>query len=86
MTKLRTGVSAKELSAFFPFASYDQIKRCARHVREIINNEFTPLNISFINETLPGAFEKFSFETHVRILHLSSLMAAKSSDRSSVDA
>lgn len=47
MTKWRTGVSAKELSAFFPFASYDQIKRCIRHVRVIINNEFTPLNIGF---------------------------------------
>ncbi|CAF0753859.1 unnamed protein product [Brachionus calyciflorus] len=57
LTKLRTGVSLQELSAFVPIASYDQIKRSVRQVRQIISELFTPLYLGFNSFKREGVIE-----------------------------
>ncbi|RNA36542.1 Vacuolar sorting-associated 13C [Brachionus plicatilis] len=51
LTKLRTGVTLKELSAFTPIASNDQIKRSVRQIRNIVSELFAPLYLGFNSTT-----------------------------------
>lgn len=47
LCKLRCGLSIKKLSALIPIASYGQIKKCIKGIRDILSNHFVDRNLGF---------------------------------------